>query len=217
MEEPKKVKIINNGVVMYRPWTLDLLTPEQLQSWEKFKDEEMEGRSDKEKTAIRRTPTAIRLSRWATAKGYGVDPVLEDFKSGKISQLPIDYVPVRKFVLPLGETILSVEQAKHFEKFKKRKIYHELQPGESKKRFTVEGFLEFEEVGGEKPPEALSAEEKVEDELAEIKDFNKKTTEELRELAGSMGLPNLSGAKKKELVKLVRAKRRDILREQASK
>lgn len=166
MEKPKYVKVTNDpkiGVEIYCSWTLDLLTDDQLVSWEKYKEEELRDRTNQERALILKTPVAIRIKNWANAMNMGIDPKIEEFRKGKIPQLPANYQEEKKFKLPLGVTILTERQSKHFTQFVRKPIKQKIEYGQETPDIHYEGFLVFENIDENKVNEIKSKTDKTDE------------------------------------------------------
>lgn len=135
---------ITSPLDLYVPFTKGLLTEAQAKDWEDYKVDEVKGKSDEEIRYMRRDVEAVRLQRWATAKGLGSDPIQDKIRSGEEVQIPTGYTPQNKFLLPKGESIVSERIMNEVKRFEKKEIKQTLKPGESKAKVHHEGFLEIE-------------------------------------------------------------------------
>ena len=146
MEDKKWYRVKNTGKVIYTSWTKDLFTDEQLKEWEDYKIAELREKSVDERDVLNKMPEANRIKQWVTARAMGVDPVMEDFRDGKIRALPTNYRAEYMFKLPLGESFLTESQRNHFRIYEKKEIIQRLKLGQSAPDVQYEGFLEFEEL-----------------------------------------------------------------------
>jgi hypothetical protein len=143
MDKPKMYRI-TSPIDLYVPFTKGLLTEAQSKDWEDYKAEEVKGKSEEEIRFLKRDVEAVRLQRWATAKGLGSDPVQDKIRSGEETQIPTGYTPQNKFCLPKGESIVSEKIMLELKRFEKKEIKQTLRPGETKAKINYEGFLEIE-------------------------------------------------------------------------
>lgn len=152
LPEGEYFRLNNKGKDIYHSWALDLLSPEQQAEFDVYINaqlREMEervrrGGGSSELQALKKTPVANRLRDWVNVQRIGVDPVQEEFASGKIKFLPANYRPELKFKLPAGESFLTRAQAQHFVAFRRGSIPQKLKLGESKEKVQYEGYIDFE-------------------------------------------------------------------------
>jgi len=136
---------------VYLGWNLKLLPEDEAKKFEKYKQEEeqaaMEARDDAGLKAIRSTPTAVRLKRWATATMLGRNELSELMKKGEIKFPPRGVEPEYKFFIPSDEEIIINErQYEELKQYAYRPIAQTLRPGETKARNIYEGFLHIREL-----------------------------------------------------------------------
>lgn len=147
-------KVNNKGKDIYHSWTLDLLSPEQQAQFEAYVDAQIAEVTERvrrsggqsELQALKKMPTAMKLRDWVGAQQIGIDKIQDDFASGKIKFLPINYRPELKFKLPMGVSYLTRAQAQHFVAFRRGTIPQKLKLGESKERVMYEGFIDFDPI-----------------------------------------------------------------------
>jgi len=158
MDKPKVYKVKNLGKPIYHNWNYELFTAKQKKKWDKYFEHELDDRGSEEQRIIKSMPIATRMSKWATAMGYGVDEMLEKMKNGTITQLPANYSPVNKFVLKAGSNLLEESQVKHFRGLgmERKAIEQKLKPGQAKAEIHYEGVLEITEPNATEIAEFLA-------------------------------------------------------------
>lgn len=146
---------------VYLGWNLKLLPDDQVKKFEKYKQEEeqelIEARDDANLKAVRSTPTAIRLKRWAAAMQLGKNQVAEMMKKGEIKFPPRGVETEYKFFIPANEEIIINErQYEELKQYEYRPIPQTLKPGETKPRNIYEGFLYIRELTEDQAKKYLS-------------------------------------------------------------